>query len=94
MAPGNGGVSWKQVGTLIGCMAGLATLHGAVIVPAILDAAQARAQKMMDEHLNWTEDVRSKYATRVELEWLRPELTRIETRLAAIEIALRAGPPK
>lgn len=92
-------ITWTKVSALIASIAGVATIHGMVFVPAILNQAEIRAAELdqivsdrgsaaMQAHLDWTENVRSKLVTQDEFKMLREELTRIHAQLDRIESTL------
>lgn len=89
-------ITWAKVAAIIGAAAGLATLHGAVVVPQILDRAEIRAVALIEAnnvtalepfrlHLDEVEAIRAKYVSRDELVLLRGELDRIHAQLDRIE---------
>ena len=93
-------MSWMQVGMIIGAMAGLATIHASMIVPAILDHAEITARELdrtvaataraeLQAHLDETEVIRSKYMTKDEFSQFRNELDLIHKQLDRIEEALK-----
>jgi hypothetical protein len=63
---------WKQIGAMLGGLVCVATIHALVIVPAVLDAAQVRAAKAIEEAVA---PLRQTLA-------MQAQLDRIEARLA------------
>jgi len=87
---------WAQVGTLVGAMAAIATIHAVVIVPSILDASAVRAAEIakreadgvrqaLNAHLADVETIRASLATRGEVEQLSRAIDRIAAQLDRIE---------
>ena len=69
---------WAEFGALLGGIAAIATIHAVVIVPAILDSAELRTQRIVEEN---NRELRSRYVSRDELMLILNQLDRIEKRL-------------